>query len=94
MKRPTFVIISIFVTIIGLALWQVGVANEMSTTGAELAQIQAQVDNYKRENTILQEQLLSASSLTTISLEAEKMGYVEASQPIALDAPLPLALKQ
>ena len=93
MKRPKFVIIFIFVTIMGLALWQVGIANEMSTTGAELATIQSQVDNYKRENTVLQEQLLTASSLTTISQEAEKMGYVEASQPISLEAPLPLALK-
>lgn len=93
MKRPVYVIIFIFVTIVGLALWQVGMANEISTTGAELAAVQSQVDDYKRQNTILREELLAVSSFTNISEQAEKLGFVQSKTSISLNTPLPLALR-
>ena len=93
MKRPTLLIIFIFVTILGLALWQVGMANEISTTGAELAQIQKQVDDYKRENAVLREEYLSMSSFTNIAEKAEELGYIEAKTTVSLNGPLPLALR-
>lgn len=91
MKRPVYVIIFIFITIIGLAIAQVSVANQISTTGAELAKLQTEVDDYKRQNTILQEELLAVASFTNISETAEKLGYVEAKSQVSLTAPLPLA---
>jgi len=94
MKRPTYIIIFILVTIVGLAIVQISTANQISTTGSELSALQQQVDDYKRENTYLQEQLLEASSLTTIEGTAEKLGFVEAKTEMSLTAPLPLALKE
>ena len=84
MKRPIYLIIFIFVTIISLAVAQVSVANQLSTTGAELAALQTQVDNYKRENTILQEETLAASSFTTIAEKAESEGFSDVKTQLSI----------
>lgn len=94
MKRPTFIIIFIFATIIALAIAQVSMANQISTTGAELANLQSQVDDYKKENMFLKEQLLTAASFTNITEQAEKSGFVEAKTQLTLIEQSPLALKQ
>jgi cell division protein FtsL len=94
MKRPVYLLIFILTIVIGLAIAQASIANQLSTTGAQLAALQTDVDNYKRENIVLQEQLLEASSFTNISEEAEKLGFVDAKVQISLSEPLPLALKQ
>ncbi|HEX8932089.1 MAG TPA: hypothetical protein VF810_02965 [Patescibacteria group bacterium] len=94
MKRPTWIIIFILVTIMGLAIAQVSMANQISTTGAELANLQSQVDDYKKANIFLKEQLLQASAFTTISEEAKKLGFMEAKTEISLTAEPALALKQ
>lgn len=94
MKRPAYLIIFIFVTIVGLAIAQVSVANQISTTGAELALLQKEVDEYKRQNTILQEELLAVASFTTISEQAKAMGYEQIKTQLTLSESLPLALKQ
>lgn len=94
MKRPVYVIIFIFVTILGLSIAQISVSNQISTAGSELAALQHEVETYERENTILEEEVLTASSFTNISEKAEKLGYVEVKTSVSLTAPLPLALKQ
>lgn len=91
MKRPIYVIIFIFVTILGLGIAQISIANQISTTGAELAQLQEEVDAYERENTILEEELLELASLTNISEKAEQLGFIEAKNQVALTNNLPLA---
>ena len=82
------------ITILGLGIAQVSLSNQLSTTGVELSQVQQKVDDFKRENTILEQQVLEASSFTNISDKAEKLGFVEAKTQVSLTAPLPLALKQ
>jgi cell division protein FtsL len=94
MKRPVYLIIVIFITIVGLAIAQVSVANQISTTGAELAALQTEVDEYKRQNTVLQEELLAAASFTTIAEQAEELGYEQVKNRLTLSESLPLALKQ
>jgi cell division protein FtsL len=94
MKRPVFLIIFIFVTILGLGIAQISMANQISTTGSELASLQNEVDKYERENTILEEELLEASSFTNISKKAKELGFAESRTQVSLTAPLPLALKQ
>lgn len=91
MKRPVYVIIFIFVTIFGLCIAQISVANQISTTGAELAALQQEIDEYERQNTILEEEVLTASSLTNISEKAEELGFVEVKNQVALSNNLPLA---
>jgi hypothetical protein len=94
MKRPIFVILSIVSIVICLAIVQVGVSNQIATTGAGLVALQKELTQYKQENILLQEQVLKASALTTIEEEAEKRGFVAVKNPVHLSTPLPLALKQ
>ena len=94
MKRPIYIITGIFITILGLGIAQISMANQISTTGAELASLQQEVDNYQRENSTLEEDLLEASSLINISEKAEQLGFVEVKTTVALTETLPLALKQ
>ncbi len=93
MKRPVHLIIFILTIIIGLAVGQASMANQLSTTGSELALIQQQVDNYKRENTVLQEQLLDAMSLTNISEKAKTLGFDDAKKQLSLVDKPSLALR-
>lgn len=94
MRRPVYLLTGMCITILGLGIAQVSLSNQLSTAGVELAKVQQQVDNYKRENTILEEEVLAASSFTNISAKAEKLGFIEAKTNISLTNPLPLALKQ
>lgn len=94
MKRPVAIIIFTFVIIIGLSIVQVSVSNQLSTTGTELATIEQEIDQYKRENTQLQEKVLVASSFTNISEKAKRRGFVSSKSLVYLTTPPPLALKQ
>ncbi|HZE87044.1 MAG TPA: hypothetical protein VE090_02440 [Methylomirabilota bacterium] len=94
MKRPVYLLIFVISVIVGLSLAQISVANQIATTGSELADLQKQVSDYKRDNMVLNEQFLEASSLTNISQKADKLGFVEAKSQVYLNTPLPLALKQ
>jgi len=91
MRRPVLVLTTIIMMILGLSIAQASMANQISTTGSELVSLQQQVKDYKRDNTILQEQLLEASSFTNLEKKAQKLGFVEAKTPEYLNAPLPLA---
>ncbi len=94
MKRPLAIIIFVGLVIVTLSVVQASVANQISTTGADLVALQDKLDNYKRENMVLQEKLLQASSLTNLSEKAKKLGFVDAKKQVYLNTPLPLALKQ
>ncbi len=63
----------------------------LSTTGIELDNLQTDLTKYKKQNTILQEQILQASSLDHIASAAATLGFVSEKSPVVIDAPLPLA---
>lgn len=94
MKRPIFLISFIFTIIIVLAIVQVSVMNQITTTGMELAKTENELNTYTKENTILEEQVLQASSLTSISAKAKKLGFVDTTADVYFSTPLPLALNQ
>lgn len=73
---------------------RIGLVNSISTTGIELSEIQAELTTYKKQNQILKERYLEASSLTNLEKRAEKLGFVEAKSQLYISAPLPLALNQ
>lgn len=93
MKKPLLLIIFFIITIISLSIVQVVVSNKLSTTGIELENLQSQINKYKKENTILEEKVLEASSLINVSKKAKDLGFVEAKSQIYLSSPLPLAIK-
>lgn len=91
MKITRLIILFIFVTIFGLAIGQVVVANSLSTTGIELAKLQTEIKDYKKQNAILKEKVLSAGSLTKIASTAGELGFVSSTKTIDISSPLPLA---
>lgn len=76
MKRTGILFIGIGVVIVALLIVQISVSNMLSTGGIQLSQIQTQISQYQRQNTILKEKILTMSSLTTLSAEAVKKGFV------------------
>ena len=94
MNKPVYLILFLFIVIIALSLVQVGLSNQISTAGADLTKLETSLVAYQKENIILQEQYLDASSFTNLAKKAKKLGFVEAKSQIYLNTPLPLALKQ
>lgn len=94
MKRPTRLIIFILLIIVALSIVKITVENSISTTGAELARLETDINGQERANEILKERYLESSSLTALSQKAEKNGFIDAQSQVYLSAPLPLALRQ
>lgn len=93
MKKPLLIVVLFILIIIGLSVVRVLLTNRLSTTGIELENLQAKVEMYKKENTLLEEKVLDASSLLTLSKKAKSLGFVESKSQIFLTNPLPLALR-
>lgn len=87
MKR-TKLLIGFFVSVIlGLCLLQVIASNRISTTGIELAKLETEVNDIRRENLLLKEQILKRASLTRIASAAGEMGFVEAKSTLFIAPP-------
>ena len=84
MRTPIIFIIVLITLVIGLSIVQVVVSNNLSTTGIELAKLEDKITVYKKENAILQEKILIASSFTTIASKAADMGFVEEKSRVFL----------
>lgn len=94
MKKPFLIITFFIISMISLWVVQVVISNRLSTTGIELEKIQSEVAKYKKENTLLEEKVLEASSLINVSQKAKSLGFVESKSQIYLTSPLPLALNR
>lgn len=93
MKKPYFLLVSLFVVVVMLSVVRITLVNSISTTGKELVDLEGRIDGLKKENELLQEQYLQAASYTNISIKAKKMGFAPASSQLNMAAPLPLALR-
>lgn len=93
MKTNLFVKIIIVVLLVVLAV-QIVVSNQLSTTGITLAKLDGEFNDYKEKNSLLEEEVLMASSFTTIASNASSLGFVETKSYVSLSGSLPLALKQ
>lgn len=93
MKRFKLLITFLVLVIVFLSIIQVVVSNRLSTTGPLFSKIEEETNFYKKENLLLSEQLLTASSFSNIALKAESLGFVEGKIKF-VTASLPLALRQ
>lgn len=91
MKQPIILIIANIIFILGLTLVQVIVANNLSTTGIELGEVQEKISAYKKTNAILHEQVLTASSLSSIASQAGQLGFEEIKTSVVVTSQPPLA---
>ena len=94
MKKSALTILLLILVIAALSVVKTFVANRISTSGMVLGAIEDKISYYKTENALLSEKLYTMSSLTTISGEAENLGFVEEKTNFVLTNPLPIALKQ
>lgn len=93
MKKSSVFITSIVFLVIVLSVIQVVVSNNLSTTGPVLSTFEQDLKTYKRENALLREKFLLASSLTNIASKAATLGFSEAKSQIVIKSSLPVALK-
>lgn len=93
MSKPISFIACIAGIIVFLSVAQVVVSNSLSTTGVELAKIKLEYDAYNKQNSIIREQFLLASSYTHIASKASMLGFVEEKSRLFLFTPLPLAIR-
>ncbi len=93
MKGKKNIVAFVSFIILCLAVLQVVVSNSLSTTGITLSDLQQQLNLYKRENAILQEKLLTMSSLTEIASKAATLGFVDTKSQLVVGSALPIAIK-
>lgn len=94
MKKPILFVLFIIGTVFILSIVQVVVSNSLSTKGVSLGKLEDEKGAYKKENTLLKEKLLLASSYTNIASSAGTLGFVRSKAQVYLTSPLPLAFRQ
>ncbi len=91
MKRYTVIVITFIIIV--LSIIQVVVSSSLSTTGIELAKLESQVNDYKKDNSLKREKLLVDSSLTQIASRAAETGFIEEKLQVYIKNQLPVAAK-
>lgn len=91
MKKPIFILAFLILLIAGLSVAHVVISNRVSTAGIDLEFLQSEIAKYKKENILIEEKVLEASSLKNIIKNAKKLGFKEPKDYIYLTDPLPLA---
>ena len=94
MKKPIFLVMLAILMVIVLSIAKTVVSGRLSTSGVSLSKIEEEINNYKTQNIILREKLLTVSSLNNIASRASLLGFVEKKSELVLSKPLPLAIKQ
>lgn len=87
-------IVSIMMSIlVMLSLVQVILSNSLSTTGIALSRLENEVVEYKRQNALLHEVILTETSLTKIASKAATFGYLQGKSQIVIRGFVPIAAK-
>lgn len=94
MKTTTIIPAIIFLFIIVLSMAQLVVSNKLSTDGARLSYLEAEITSYKDKNSLLNEQILKEMSLTRISSQSAALGFVQDSNIMAISGVTRIALHQ
>jgi cell division protein FtsL len=93
MKKANILIIFLLGLIISLSIGKAVLQNTLSTSGIYVGRIEQEINSYKTENTILSEELLTASSLTNIMEKAQQSGFTTDNTLMTLNASRPLAVR-
>jgi len=94
MKKYSLVLGALILTVLALIIVRTFIANNVSTSGVVLGNVQNQINAYRLKNSILSQQVYSLSALTNIAAKAEKIGYVDKTQEFVLSNSIPIAVKQ
>lgn len=77
LQKPDYLVFFLAGMVMVMECVNVFIQVQLSTTGIELYTLQEQVKEIKRQNALIQEQILQKRALTTIAQEAKKQGFVE-----------------
>lgn len=96
MKKAKIILGGLFSIILGLIIVNITLNNMMSTQGITFDQLQTNLQNYQRENVLLEDKVLQLSAYTKIASQAATMGFTPdtAKTQIALSSTIPLAYNQ
>ncbi|HSX40239.1 MAG TPA: hypothetical protein VLF68_01360 [Candidatus Saccharimonadales bacterium] len=94
MRKPSIIIASLIGIILVLSIAQIVVSTRISTTGIALGSIETQTQALKTENLLLNEKILTLSSLTHIASQAAQIGFTTKTAQIVLSNSQPIAIKQ
>ena len=94
MKKPILIVSILAIVIITLFGIRSVVANELSTSGVALGEIQDEIIHYQTENIMIREEINNLSSLANISSAAAKLGFSQSKSNFALKKTQPIALSQ
>ncbi len=91
MKRPTLILFALFFTTVALVIARSVISNAISPNGTLLSEIESQKNALMKENKVLRERLFAKTSLSAISTEAARLGFVEKKDSFKLTEPPPIA---
>ena len=94
MRKPVLILGVLILTIGVLFAVKTVVSTRIITSGVELGRIQDETTEYKTQNTLIKEKIYSLSSLTHVSEQATKVGFVESKSTFAVSATHPIASAQ
>ena len=94
MKKPALIITTLMFLVIALVVARVAVSNGLSTSGIAIKTTEDNVSSYKRENLILQEKLLTASSYTQIASKASEIGFLPSKANFVVGSSTTIAIRQ
>ena len=94
MRKPALLISILIIIVITLSVVKTFISNNVSTSGVLLGKAQEEISTYKLENTLLAEKLYTESSLTSIAVKADKLGYIDKKTDFVLTNQYPVAYKQ
>jgi len=94
MKKPLVFIIFMLCVVLALTIAQIAVSNSLSISGITLSNLETQMKQYEKENMLLEEKVLTLSSLTHIASVSAQLGFVKETTPLYLGDQLPIAVKQ
>lgn len=88
-----FLLKSLVISALVLALVRVVVSNIISTSGVELGRINEEIAQVKLQNDGLREEFFSKTSMENIATQAAKLGFTDKKENFVLTSPLPVALR-
>jgi cell division protein FtsL len=93
-KGKIIIVVTLMIAVFSLFTLHIIVLNVDSTVGEDLTSIMNKTEVLEEETIHLNQEIASASSITTIAKRAESLGLSPSKSIVSLVAPLPLAYVQ
>jgi hypothetical protein len=93
-KGKIITVVALFMAVFSLFTLHIIVLNVDSTVGEDLTSLTNRTEVLEEEVIHLNQEIASASSITTIAKRAESSGFSPSKSIVSLVAPLPLAYVQ